>query len=297
MSLEIGMYLGVMCSGTVKQVVEKVHLASRSGFKHVQLTLQEDIDEKAWQQLFEACRQQGVRVAALGCYLNLLKPHDPGISGTTIEGVRSAMRVLPSITPDLGSRKIVVWSGTYGPTLLEGHPQNRSIETWDAAAERVTHLVHDLLQVEGTLLFEPYYTHFLGSPRDYILFFREVERRAGLRSGTSGPFPLGVVLDPPNFLDAWHLSDPMVHIEHVVTSLSAYTGLVHLKDIASPKVPADRHPTLPKPGEGLLDYERYMRLIRSHVTPSCVGVAEHLNESDPDDVQRTFAFLTGLISK
>lgn len=54
--------------------------------------------------------------------------------------------------------------------------------------------------------------------------------------------------------------------------------LAHAKDVAPPKPGRDK-PDLPGPGQGILDYPRYLRLLREHGYDGPL-VIEHLTEAE-----------------
>ena len=54
-------------------------------------------------------------MAAVGCYANLVQPHDPRLHSVTLRDLAVALSALSSQS-EFRSRQVVVWSGTYGRT-------------------------------------------------------------------------------------------------------------------------------------------------------------------------------------
>lgn len=295
--------LGTMCIGTISEIEASLDAAARAGFEYVQLSALADFEASQWLHLIEASRRRGLKVAALGSYMNLLEPDSPRLFGTTVRSLRSAAEALTVVKGDPGvKRNIVIWAGTLARGgLLEGHPDNGSLKTWDRALDTVLTLLTPVLDAGSRLLFEPYFTHFLGTPRDYRLFFREIERRIGF-TGDPTSSPVGVVLDPPNFVDIEGLKDLKARLHEAIETLAPYVGLVHFKDIAPPTSAATlpdsaaAHPDLPAPGGGVIDYPWYVRTLAFHVPPGTVSVAEHFPAADVAEQKRIYAFLSPLLA-
>jgi len=303
--------VGTMCSGTdVETIRRKISLAAQAGFSSVQVTLARDASVSEWHEVFACCREYGLSLAAIGCYMSLLEPESRRLHGVSMQGALAAIEAAatspgrpegrgapsgPAAQAGLWATRpqFVVWSGTLGKSLLAIHPGNFSPAAWDRAVETAVDLVQRIAQLGGRLLVEPYYTHVLGRARDYIHFFNEVERRAAVAgAGAGGARAIGIVLDPPNLIDAESLHDLDAWVDEVVARLGPHAGLAHFKDITLPPGGTELHPGLPKPGAGLMDYRRLTAALRAHAPAGrFVGIVEHHDENSLDELKRLKAFV------
>lgn len=277
--------LGVFCSGkTLQEIEQSLETAARAEWKYVQICLYDDASPDDWSRAIDRAHLLGLQVAALGAYSMLADPDRPRFFDCSIANAHAAIEVLDRLP--LENRKVIVWGGTFDPDLLKGHPENRTIKTWDRAVEVAADLVHRLTPVQGKLLIEPYYTHILGEERDYVLFFRDVARSVGRDEEQ-----LQIVLDPPNFVDEKGYERLGDLIDEVIARMAPITGLIHLKDIEWIKKDGSTQLLLPEPGGGAIDYARMMRSLQSHVKGHIVAIAEHFDETDVQAHRRVRAFL------
>ena len=284
--------LGVMCGVRDRRDLDAgLDAALAVGVRYVQLTAAAPLSADAWRDILGRCRERGVTVAAIGCYANLVRPEDRSLHGVAVADVEPALRALA----DAGEghlRQVVVWSGTFGADLLAGDRRNWTLGTWDALVETAASLARKARALGGRVLIEPYHRHCLVSARDYVLFLRDALEAAGLPWRQPAATALGVVLDPPNLLASWQLTDLEQTLADGIAALGPWAGMVHLKDIAAPA--DDRTtsvPALPAPGEGRIAYAAYVRQMAAAASGELPAIAEHFDTGDPGALRRVMAFL------
>jgi sugar phosphate isomerase/epimerase len=288
--------LGGMCEATSeRELAQKLDIARTAGFRRVQVGLHAPTTADDWARVLQQCRQRGLAVAALGCYANLLQPHDRRLHGVALRDVEVLLSVLES-ADDSVSRLIVVWSGTFGASLLQGDLRNWSVETWDQLVDTVQALARRAGDAGCRILLEPYFRHCLSTPRDYVLFFRAVLRGIAPADIDPGSAAVGVVLDAPNFLSMEALSDLWPQLTMPIHALAPWAGLVHLKDIApAPAGPRGVDPAavpaLPPPGGGLIAYPAYLRALAEALPGTVAAIAEHYDQGKPEAVAQIVRFL------
>lgn len=255
------MQLGVMLSGIdLDDVARKAALAQTAGFGACQLTFRWDAMPGEVVFAEAACRRLGLEVAAFGVYVNLLRPDDGTFHGVSIVAARNVIEAMA----DTRCRRLVMYSGTYGRRPTDADPANWQPE----ARETIRTELLDLalrLRIHGALLcLEPHYAHVLRTPQEYLSFARAVE-----------PDVLRVVLDVPNLVRPEQYDQLPELLPRIVETLAPLVGLIHFKDIS--RLP-DGRITLPAPGQGRLDFARFIAAIRAHAIEA-PAIIEHVDEN------------------
>lgn len=281
--------LGAMCTVTDSTTLaRRLDDVARAGLDCVQITVPLRRTKEEWDALLGMCAQRGMTVAAVGSYANLLEPDDARLHGATVTDVRRAMAALASARP-LPTPQVVCWSGTYGATLLANDPRNQSAAARQAAITQAAALAEEAARMGCRLLIEPYHTHAFGAASTIT-----ASLRAALEAAQQPAFPgdsaLGVVLDAPNLLTGNDLAELEPNLDRVIRALSPWATLVHLKDIATPPGPGEA-PDLPPPGQGLIPYPHYLKILSDAVADQTPAILEHYDEEDPSTLPELVAFL------
>jgi sugar phosphate isomerase/epimerase len=182
----------------------------------------------------------------------------------------------------LGCRYISTETGSYAPTGdWDFDPKNRTPEAW----EDLRRVTEELLEVaednDVVILYEPYivnvcYTAELGAE-----FVRQYD----------SPH-LAMLMDPTNWFEAEMVQPERIPevIEHGFEAERGLFRLAHAKDV-TPAPQGEDKPGLPGPGQGMLDYATYVRLLKEHGYEGPL-IIEHLTEAEvPDAVEYVQRFI------
>ncbi|NTU81261.1 MAG: sugar phosphate isomerase/epimerase [Chloroflexales bacterium] len=205
--MQPGLWLEIRARDDLGRLLDRV---AAMGFSSLHAHFPEGCDAALARRLARASAGSGLAIAAASGYANPLRPSEAPM-GSTLEQLAGLIELLPG----LGARRVVSWSGTFAPGLLDDHPDNHTQVGWDALRASVDELFPLLDEAEAILLLEPYFTHVLNGP----------EAVARLCAEVNSPY-LGVVLDPP---DTWARQAELIPAG--VAAIAPYVGLVHLKDV------------------------------------------------------------------
>lgn len=269
--MHVGIFSSVIKGETPEEVARKTREYGLSSVQFIpsRAEIGFGFDTKVAEASFErwarAYRREGVEICGVGGYVNILH-HDPERRRQNVDALKSYMRGM-SI---LGCRYISTETGSYAPTGdWDFDPKNRTREAWDDL-RRVT---DDLLEVATreavVILYEPYIVNVCYTPELGARFVHEVE----------SPH-LAMLMDPTNWFEAEVARADRVR-EVVERGFAAERGLfrlAHAKDV-TPAAPDSNKPGLPGPGQGILDYALYVRLLKEHGYTGPL-IIEHLTESD-----------------
>jgi sugar phosphate isomerase/epimerase len=217
-----------------------------------------------------AYRAEGVDICGLGGYINLLH-HDPERRRANIETFKGALRAMGEI----GTRWISTETGTYARSGdWDHHPDNRTPEAWDDLRRVTDELLEVAAAEDVVILYEPYIVNVCHSPQLGARLLEEV-----------GSPHLGLLMDPTNWFEPEDARPERVAAV-IDAGFEAERGrfhLAHAKDVT----PGSPKPGLPGPGQGILDYPRYLRRLREHGYDGPL-IIEHLTE---DEVPEAVAFI------
>lgn len=261
------MNLGVMIGAAeLSELEPAIQAAVDAGYGTCQINLfQTGWNEARIDQIAALLERFALPAAAIGCYMNPLKPDDPSLMGANLDDLKAVMRH----GARLGAKKIVIWSGTYADDLLADHPENQTESALQHIFDLFTEEIIPLTQSGGwQILIEPWHTHALGSEERLLSFI--------LRFPPELRAHLGVVLDAPNLMPPNRYARRDQEVPTIVQSLAPVTGLAHLKDIVYDE---RGRLDLPAPGKGALDYGGYLNALRSHLPSEIPCIAEHMPPS------------------
>ncbi|MCU0495476.1 MAG: sugar phosphate isomerase/epimerase [Chloroflexaceae bacterium] len=255
-----GLWIQIQPGDNVAATLERV---AALGFGSLHVHFPHGCDEALARETAAVAQAAGLEIVAVSGYSNPLRPDDAPM-GWTQTGLEGLARLLPT----LGARRLVSWSGTYAPGLLDDHPNNQREVAWDELRRAVEQLLPALDAADVTLALEPWYHHVLGTAEQLARF--------------CAAWPAGrvsTVFDPPNLLPPQTWPEQARHIEQMAATLEPHISLVHLKDM---RMDGDRL-ELPGPGSGILDYAALRQallantinapLVVEHVTLAQAGAA------------------------
>ncbi len=225
---------------------------------------------EAWAEAYAA---EGIEVCAIAGYLNLMH-HDPATRRHNIDLFCALVRQMPAA----GCRLISTETGTLAASGdWTADPRNAAPYTWDDLRRVSDEIVNVAAQHDVCVLYEPYIANICDS----------AERGARIVREVASPH-LALVMDPTNWFDtatATPAGVPTV-IQQGFEAERGLFRLAHAKDVV-PTAPGSALPALPAPGQGILDYPLYLRLLREHDYDGAL-VIEHLTEQE---IEAAVAFL------
>jgi sugar phosphate isomerase/epimerase len=231
-------------------------------------------DFATWARAYAA---DDVEVCGIAGYINLLHP-DLARRRSNIEAFKGWIRELRTF----GCRFISTETGTLATSGdWDDHPDNRSPAAWDAFRRVAEELVAVAAEEDAVILFEPYIVNVCHTPELAARLVREV-----------GSPHLALLMDPTNWFDN-ESARPERVAAVIDAGFEAERGLfrlAHAKDVTPPE-PGSPKPGLPGPGQGLLDYPRYLSRLAEHGYDGPL-VIEHLTEAE---VPQALRFVQGQI--
>ena|SRR5579859_2151036 len=153
---------------------------------------------------------------------------------------------------ELGCNVITACTGTRHPaSMWRFHPENALPESWRAMVETMRQITTIAEASDVTIAFEPEVVNVVDTAAKARRLIEEV-----------GSDHLRVVMDPANYFHP-----PMlVHMDEVLDAVfeqvGAFIALGHAKDVRGPDI-GGTECVRPAAGTGMLDYTRYMRLLRA----------------------------------
>lgn len=159
------------------------------------------------------------------------------------------LRVLAEVCSRIGTSFIHVCTGTRDPNnMWRYHPDNRSPEAWRDMAACVREATDIARQANVVLAFEPEVSNVVDSAREARRLLDEI----------SSPH-LKVTMDPANLFHTGELPRMKEILDEAFSLVGKDIVLCHAKDLdhdgEAGHIPA---------GHGVLDYDRYMSLLRKY---------------------------------
>ena len=190
----------------------------------------------------EALAAAGVSMAAVSGTFNMAHP-DPAVRE---EGLRR-LAVLAGSCGRMGTSIITLSTGTRHPTSLwRRHPDNDTPEAWRDSVATIRRAVRIAEEHSVTLAFEPEVANVVDSARKARRLLDEI-----------GSPRLGVLLDGANLFHHGELARMAEILDEAFELLGRDLVLAHAKDLSH-----DGDAGHEAAGTGLLDYDRYLGLLR-----------------------------------
>ena len=159
------------------------------------------------------------------------------------------LRVLAEACAAMGTSKIHVCTGTRDPNnMWRHHPDNASPESWRDMAACVREATDIARQANVVLAFEPEMSNVVDSARKARRLLDEI-----------GSPHLKVTIDPANLFHAGELPRMKEILDEAFTLVGKDIVLAHAKDLDH-----DGEAGHKAAGQGVLDYDRYMALLRKY---------------------------------
>lgn len=244
------MRLGIFAKTFVRPTVEDVFDAvSAYGLQCVQFnlscaglpTLPDEIAPSLAIRIHEAALARGIELAAISGTYNMIHPD----SQMRQDGLHR-LQTLAAACKSLGTTVITLCTGTYDPIdMWHWHPENASSQAWSKLLQTMEAALRIAEEEQVILAFEPEQANVVNS----------TERAHALLAAMQSPH-LKVVIDPANLIVPGVEQEMSQILDEAFDLLGKYIVIAHAKDRdASGKVcPA---------GGGILDYDRYLSLLRA----------------------------------
>jgi sugar phosphate isomerase/epimerase len=187
---------------------------------------------------------RGVVIASMTGTFNMTHPDE----GQRRMGLRR-LRVLAEVCPRIGTSFIHICTGTRDPNnMWRYHPDNGSQEAWRDMAACIREATDIARQANVVLAFEPEVSNVVDSARKARRLLDEI-----------GSPHLKVTMDPANLFHKGELPRMKEILDEAFSLVGKEIVLCHAKDLdhdgEAGHVPA---------GYGVLDYDRYMSLLRKY---------------------------------
>jgi sugar phosphate isomerase/epimerase len=157
------------------------------------------------------------------------------------------LRVLAEACPQMGTALIHVCTGTRDPnSMWRPHPDNGSPEAWRDMAACIREATDIARQANVVLAFEPEISNVVDSARKARRLLDEI-----------GSPHLRVTIDPANLFPAGQLPRMKEILDEAFALVGKDAVLAHAKDLDH-----DGEAGHKPAGQGVLDYDRYLALLR-----------------------------------
>ncbi|MBV9851729.1 MAG: sugar phosphate isomerase/epimerase [Armatimonadetes bacterium] len=245
--------------------------ARDAGFSHGQVTIfVPGITADEVREIALAAHTAKFHVDAVGCYMNPLRPDEPSPQETTRMDWKTVAENMGMLN---GVERIVCWSGTLGKTLGTPNLLNQENSTFNNLYIALSGLFEQVRGLPIQIVLEPYSAHVLSDAASCVRMAKKFPSGA-----------LKVVLDAPNILSVKEFTQWDARVEEFVRQVTPAVGLVHLKDVSRGD---GGHRVFLPPGQGALDYGRYLRAVAQHA-PDVPVILENVRGGDEMRAAREF---------
>jgi len=187
---------------------------------------------------------RGIAVASVTGTFNMTHP-DPEHRRAGLK----RLRVLAEVCPQMGTSSIHVCTGTRDPnSMWRYHPDNASPESWRDMTACMREAVDIARQADVVLAFEPEMSNVVDSARKARRLLDEI-----------GSPHLKVTIDPANLFHAGELPRMKEILDEAFALVGKDVVLAHAKDLDR-----DGEAGHKPAGQGVLDYDRYLALLRKY---------------------------------
>ncbi len=256
------MKLGILLAGKrPEDMAKRLEQAREAGFSICQLNfMQTGFTRTDLLSVADSLLEYGIRPAAVGCYINPLRPDDTfmGVNRADLELILHSLDII-------GARKIVLWSGTNAPTVYEDHPSNAGEDSVHLLRSFVTDIVRTTRARHYFLVIEGFKYHVLRDEQSVASFHQSLAADVAER--------VRYVLDAPNFMTPERYENKNVAAERICRTVGPLAGVVHLKDCI---MPPDGDECLAAPGQGTLDYPSYISAIMENTPRDAPAIVKNV---------------------
>jgi len=188
----------------------------------------------------------GIAIAAVSGTFNMIDP-DPARLAANI----AAYPLLLDWCQALGCNVVTACTGTRNPrSMWRHHPDNALPAAWADLRRALDQLLPAAEARNVTIAFEPEVVNVIDTAPKAQRLIEEVQS-ANLR----------IVMDPANYFQPDMLADMDAVLDDVFQHVGAYIVFAHAKDVRAPD-PGGTECVRPAAGTGVLNYPRYIQLLR-----------------------------------
>ena len=214
----------------------------------------------------EAFRRRGIRIAVLGCYINL-GDRDESRRRPQLERFKAYLR----FARDFGCSVVGTETGSLNADFSR-HPDNGGEEAFQIVLSGVRELVREAEKFGVFVCIEAVERYVISSPQRLRRLIDEVDSPN-----------LQVIYDPVNLLWPTNCARQDEILEEAHALLGDRICIVHAKDFSAE---GGAFVELPA-GTGELDYSKVLRWVREHKP----GIDVLLENTSPDTIADTVAFM------
>lgn len=205
-------------------------------------SLPERVEPALAEEIRAAMAARGLTMAALSGTFNMIHP-DPR---QRREGL-DRLRVLAAACAPLGTSVITLCTGTRDPAnMWRHHPDNDTPQAWRDLTETMSVALRAAEEYGVTLVVEPEVSNVVDSARKARRLLDEMQSRH-----------LKIVIDGANLFHAGELPRMSEILDEAFALLGPDIVMAHAKDLSR-----DGEAGHEAAGTGLLDYDRYLSLLR-----------------------------------
>ena len=242
--------LGIFARTFARPTVEDVFDAVRAhGLSCVQFnlscaglpTLPDEIAPSLITRIHEASQNRGIEIAAVSGTYNMIHPNQE----VQQRGLRR-LRTLAAACQGLGTAIITLCTGTRDPVdMWHWHPENASPQSWSDLLRAMEAALRIAEEEQVTLAFEPERTNVVSTAAHghALLAMMQSPR-------------LMVVIDPANLIVPGDERPMSQVLDEAFDLLGEHIIIAHAKDRGADD-------TFRAAGEGILDYDHYLRLLQT----------------------------------
>ena len=244
------MRLGIVSRTFARPTVEDVFDAVRAcGLSCVQFNMSSaglpplpgEIAPSLITRIHEASLSRDIEIVAVSGTYNMIHP-DPQMQQT---GLRR-LRTLAAACQGLGTSVITLCTGTRDPAdMWHWHPENASSQAWSDLLRSMEAALHIAEEEQVTLAFEPERANVVSTAaHGHALLVAMQSPR------------LKVVIDPANLIVPGDERQMSQVLDEAFDLLGEHIVIAHAKDRGADD-------TFRAAGEGILDYDHYLRLLQT----------------------------------
>lgn len=246
--MEIGIFAKTFNQPTLDDVLDSVH---DHGLKCVQFnmvcagqpSMPDAIDEALVEQIRSGLVERDIRMEAISGTFNMIHP-DVQVRQ---DGLRR-LGVLARAAKGLGTGMITLCTGTRDAAdMWRGHPENGSAEAWADLRESMEAALKIAEEFDVRLGVEPEVSNVVSSARKARQLLDEMQSPR-----------LKVIMDAANLFQKGDLPRMRGVLDEAFDLVGGDIGLAHAKDLSR-----DGEAGHEAAGTGLLDYDRYIWLLRT----------------------------------
>jgi sugar phosphate isomerase/epimerase len=266
--MQLGIFAKTFDRPTVEEVFDAVR-AHRLGCVQFNMAcaglppLPDAIEPSLSARISTAATRSGVEIAAVSGTYNMIHPD----TEVRQAGLRH-LRVLASACKGMGTSVITLCTGSRdADNMWRWHPANASPQAWSDLLSSMESALRIAEEERVTLAFEPEQANVVNS----------AAKGRALLAAMQSP-RLKVIIDPANLIVAANKREMRQVLDEAFDLLGEHIILAHAKD-------RGEDDTFQAAGEGMLDYDYYVHLLRSTAFEGSL-ILHGLSEAQVDDALR-----------